>query len=429
MIMIQLKLIFILIFIFKIPILYSQKYPINQNIANTTKLNTQSIELFNLNDIFNFIKNNKYVIIIFHQNWCEQSNKIIPIFDEVSKYEILKNIKFIKINCLNKTICDFYNIQNYPTTKVFINNKEFKYEPEIKLISFLEYLKKISSNPLIPINSKEDFFKKYGTISPYVEYKKENNSFISCLNQLANENYLSIFYFGIKKIKEIKEEKIEFNYNNNTIIHKWNGNCEQLNEFLSLNIYPLINEINNEFILEILQNPKIAIILFIFTDNENQLNFINNEFKQISFENRKYIFGYSDIDKGGDFVQFFNPKSTSINMKLIIFDFKNSRYYIHNKELDVNKKPIKRSVAEINYLIENIDKLNFHSGDFLEELFRFLGIKLTPKEILIILCFFIACLTIACLSCVLFCTFDDDKDKKTIKKIENNQNHIKKKKE
>ena len=115
--------------------------------------------------------------------------------------------------------------------------------------------------------------------------------------------------------------------------------------------------------------------MLIFTDNEKQLNFINNEFKQISFENRKYIFGYSDINKGGDFVQFFNPKSTSINMKLIIFDFKNSRYYIHNKELDVNKKPIERSVAEINYLIENIDKLNFHSGDFLEELFRFLDIK------------------------------------------------------
>lgn len=425
--MIKLKLIFILIFIFKLPFFFSQKYPINQNIVNSTQLNSfQSIELFNLNDINNFTKNNKYVIIIFHQDWCKQSKKIIPIFDEVSKYEIMKNIKFIKINCLNQTICDFYNITKYPTTKMFINKKEFQYNREIKLISFLEDLKKISSNPLIPINSKEDFYKNYGTFSPYVEYKKENNSFIYCLNNLANEYYLINFYFGIKKIKENDDEKIEFNYNNITINHIWDGNCDKLNEFLSSNIYPLINEINNEFIFDILKSPKIAIILFIFTDNEKHVNFINNEFKQISSENRKYIFGYADIDKGGEFVQFFNPKSSLINMKLIIFDFINSRYYIHNNELDVDKKPIERSVAEINYLIDNINKLHFHSGDFLEELFRFLGITLTPKEFLIILCFFIVCLTIACLSCVLFCTFDDDKDEKKNKKRIKSQNHIKK---
>jgi thiol-disulfide isomerase/thioredoxin len=425
--MIKLKLNFILIFIFKIPFFFSLKYPINQNIVNSTKLSSiRTIELFNINDIYNLTQNNKYVIIIFYQDWCKQSKKIIPIFDEVSKYEIMKNIKFIKINCLNKTICDFYNIQKYPTTKIFINNKEFKYEPEIKLSSFLEDLKKISSNPLILINSKNDFYKQYGTFSPYVEYKKENNSFINCLTKLTNEYYLSNFYFGLKKIKENEEEKIEFNYNNIIINHKWDENCDKLNEFLSLNIYPLINEINNEFISEILKSPKIAIILLIFTDNENQINFINNEFKQISFENRNYIFGYADIDKKGDFVQFFNPKSSSINMKLIIFDFINSRYYIHNKELDVNKKPKERTVAEINYLIENINKLHFHSGDFLEELFRFLDINLTPKEFMIFICFFIVCLTIACLSCVLFCNFDNDKDEKKIKKHIKNINHIKK---
>ena len=44
------------------------------------------------------------------------------------------------------------------------------------------------------------------------------------------------------------------------------------------------------------------------------------------------FFSYADIDKGGEFEQFFNPKSSLINMKLIILDFKYSRYYIHNKE-------------------------------------------------------------------------------------------------
>ena len=106
--MIKLKLNFILIFIFKIPFFFSLKYPINQNIVNSTKLSSiRTIELFNINDIYNLTQNNKYVIIIFYQDWCKQSKKIIPIFDEVSKYEIMKNIKFIKINCLNKTICDF----------------------------------------------------------------------------------------------------------------------------------------------------------------------------------------------------------------------------------------------------------------------------------------------------------------------------------
>ena len=265
------------------------KYPKNKNIINYPKdSKIRTIEIQSINELKDYIKNSSYVISTFYKNWSNQCKLFLSIFDEGSKYQFLNRIEFLKINCDNKEICDEYNIEKYPTIKVYIKGNEFKREPVRELIPFLEYLDKIINNPIINITNDDEFYKKYGTFSPIIEYNEKNIEFISCILNLANNYFFYHFYFGLKKIevninKEVKE-KIKFNFDGMNKEFIWDNNCNKTKDFLNDNIYPIINKINNSFLKSVQKDFKITIILFYHNTNLNQINFIHNQFKKIAFD-------------------------------------------------------------------------------------------------------------------------------------------------
>ena len=73
-----------------------------------------------------------------------------------------------------------------------------KRRPPRELGPFLEYLLKISSNPIIEVdnNSIEQFYKDYGTFSPIIKYNSKNMDFISCIKDLAKKDFLTEYYFS-----------------------------------------------------------------------------------------------------------------------------------------------------------------------------------------------------------------------------------------
>ena len=392
----------------------SVKYPKNKNITKLPKYNEiKSIEIENINELLNYIQNFDYIIALFHQYWCGDCQKFIPIFDKASQFKIIKQFKFLKIYCDKKEICNSFNINKFPTIKIFIKRNEFKTEPIKELIPLLEFLEKISNNPLIKINNELDFYNDYGTFSPIVEYNEKNNQFISCISMLANKEFLINFYFGIKIIdnNEKYKEKIKFDFDGMNVELIWNGNCNEIKEFLNQNIFPIINEIDANLIKIIQKNPRILIILFYEKNNLRQIEFIKNQFKNISFDNRKFVFGYADIDEEIEIANFFKIKKLNGKMKIVIYDYINSKYYIHNKDFDLNLIDFQQTEKEIRELINNIDNLIYITGNFFNDIFLRFGIN---HPIWIIKFFLIICIIIIILIFIIIILLCDIDNKKKI---------------
>ena len=409
------KFFFSLFYLFQLfSYILSVKYPKNKNITKLPKYKEiKSIEIQNVNELLNYINNFDYIIALFHQYWCGNCQKFIPIFDYASQYKIVKKFKFLKINCDKKEICNSFNINKFPTIKIFIKRNEFKTEPIRELIPLIEFLEKISNNPLIKINNELDFYNDYGTFSPIVEYKEKNNQFISCISLLANKDFLINFYFGIKVIdnNEKYKEKIKFDFDGMNVEYIWNGNCNEIKEFLNQNIFPIINEIDANLIKIIQKNPRILILLFYEKNNLKQIEFIQNQFKKISFDNRKFVFGYAEINEEIEIANFFKIKQLNGKIKIVIYDYVNSKYYIHNKDFDLNLIDFEKTEKEIRELINNIDNLIYITGYFFNDIFLRFGIN---HPIWLIKFILIICIIIIILIFIFFILLCDIDNKKLI---------------
>ena len=263
------------IFVFVTNSIASFKYPINKKLIDAELTEVTSIEINNKSDFDKYIMTNNYVIAIFHADWCGHCKRFLPVFDEASRYKIINNKwKLLKIPCSKyESLCNSFSINGYPTIKTFKESKEINKRPPRELDSFLEFLIKISNNPFIEIknNNLSQFYKDYGTFSPIIEYNSNNKNFITCIKNLAGEEFITEYYFGLIKKDGEKDEKIIFDFDKNPIIYNWNENCEDVKIFLNNNIFPLVSNINISFMRKMNRYGKIIFMIF-YNSNNNKLN-------------------------------------------------------------------------------------------------------------------------------------------------------------
>ena len=371
------------------------KYPINNDLFSSEKGEISSIEIISKSDLDQYILNNKYVIAIFHADWCGHCKRFLPVFNQASKYPIIANTwKLLKISCSKyEKICDSFNIEGYPTIKVFKNSQEIKgiFVPRDKE-NFLEFLIKMSNEPLIYINNTiQEFYDNYGTFSPLIKYNKNKTEFISCIKNLAyNKEFLSEYYFGLIPGKE---DKIIFNYDNNNVIFNYKGNCDEIKIFLRNNKYPLISEANFN-IMRKMNRDNIRYICIIFYNYNNDIinKFVENEYKNISKENREIVFTYSLFNAKNEVAKYFQVVlNKETEFQIFIYDFFKERFYKH-QIYDINIISLDNVKDDIIKLIKNMDKISFTSinkiNDFVSN-HKFLLISI--MILLIIAIFYLLC--------------------------------------
>ena len=364
----------------------SLKYPIYNNIEKSETNKVKSIIINSKDQYVNYILNSNYVISIIYFSPFEQFSHIINIFDKASSYKIIDKWVFLKVQCLEPNdICQFFenNDKSAPIVKIYINSVEQKKTNlpiNFELSQILELLIKYSTNPIIEINSEEklkEFYDKYGTFSPKVIYDKEHTEFISCINMLAKKKYFNFFYFGIlEKKKEQKEEKIIFDNDNYPISMTWEGECDDIDFFLSQNIYQLINEVDNSLITQLNNIPKILIILIGNVSKNKKIKlFIDNYYKKISYTNRKYVFGYIDYVKDKNFTNKYKIYIKNDNeINLMIYNFYEYIYHIHPYIYDISSQNEKEIYNDINNICSDIFSLSYTTGSLFKDLIRKLGL-------------------------------------------------------
>jgi len=97
-------------------------------------------------DINKYIKNGT-CIVLFYADWCKWSKNFLPIWDEFvmkkNKNENLKELKEISIN--NTEYPEYakqYNINGFPTVKLFKNNKAVDFNDERTVEKLIKFCKK-----------------------------------------------------------------------------------------------------------------------------------------------------------------------------------------------------------------------------------------------------------------------------------------------
>ena len=417
------------IYLILIGIVFSLRYPINKNLDNST--GSEDLIEIELRSVYiNYTRNNN-VISIFHTNFCGYCYFLIEMLKWASSYPVVSNWKFLSVNCTRKQlICKHYNITKLPTIKTYINKTELPYQAPYELIPFLEYLIKLSTPSIIEIfdnNEKKDndinmannnkninsdininlnnninitnnmslteFYNKLGYFSPIVEYNPNNTEFYNCIVNYANNKYKTIFYFGLKKIKNnINKERIIFDNNGAPFIFIWDGNCTNVDIFLEEHIFPLVTIITeSSFFYNLNKRHKLLVMLFGFLSNNKTKKFVYNQYKHIAHEKKKFIFSFLNYTNTSEINHYFGIKLYSRSeLKLVIFDFAKSMYYIHPIVYDINYNEPEEIFNDYNKILTNLSEIEFTTGYFFKDLLLKLGIN----EITTYVCFILISLLI-----------------------------------
>ena len=412
------------IFIFSlISTTISIHYPIYENIFNSKRGKVKAIDIETYETYLDYIKNHDYVVGYFHSDYCPECEEFLPILDEASTYKILnKKWVFIKIDCArNSNACLNNGVDQFPNAEIYRNHEIVDAELPNDLLPLLELLYKLSSEPLIEIKNKVDFYANYTYYSPIVEVDKlpikkeklkknkndddeddneesdkpeetDNNEeiddFYQCIKKIANEDFIKNFYFGIMETKDFKE-KIVFDNENFPVTYLWDGICDNAINFLRENKYPLLSQVDQYFLKELEDESRLLVSLMTFPQNEKINYLLNSLYKKLAYENREYIFGYIDYVEDPDiFNNSFKIELNNTNeIQLIINDFIDRSHYIHKPVFSLENQTDVEIIDEIKKILLNITNLKFETGSKFQDFINRLGINKmnnTQQVILII---------------------------------------------
>ena len=379
------------IFLFKLCLITSFKYPIFNNITNSETENIRAILIKSQEQYLNYIIKEKYVIALTEYSIYEKEPKIISIFNKLSSYKLLKDWVFLHIQCYQSNdLCNLLsaNITNktFPSIKIYIKSQEIKTSDIIyyfDINDFFQMLLRLSNNPIVEIKNNDinNFYEKYSKYSPIIYYNKQKSEFISCINLLARKKYFPDFYFGVIPMNnlevETKKEKIIFDNYGMPISMTWEGDCDDIDIFLGKNTYPLISKIDNQLINQLSLDKKILFVLYGYSSNSDKINkFINNEFKKLAYVYRDLVFAFDFYNENND-TKFlidktgfrFNARKKS-TIKVMFYNFADELYYIYPIVYILNNTNTDLVYNRINHILERTSTLPFTCGNLFIDIMR-----------------------------------------------------------
>ncbi len=229
------------------------------------------------------------LMVLFYAPWCGHCKKFHPEYEKAASSLQKENIYLAKVDAeSNKKLSEQYQIESYPTIKVFIKKREYTYDGERNEESVIDFMRKYSAPALKLINNKEDAEKFFKDNEISIVYFGNNKDSISEFESSARLNRDIPFVHienedVINKLNGTKDKIfiIKPNEDIKRIEFKNEINEESINDFIDLYGGPKIYYWDEKGIKIVFQKSKPALFFFAdpedkkYDDYENLLNKIH----------------------------------------------------------------------------------------------------------------------------------------------------------
>lgn len=285
------------------------------------------------------------VLVDFYAPWCGHCKRLAPQLDAAAPLlaDLKHPIVIAKLNADKFTsVARKYEIDAYPTLKLFMHGVPIEYNGPRKADSLVRYLKKFAAPDVSVLDSDSaisDFVQAAGTYFPIYIGFGLNESLIS---KLAIKYKKKAWFSVAKDFSEDAMILYDFDkvpalaslhptYNECNIFY---GPFEEefLEDFIRQSLLPLAMPINYES-LKLLNDDERKIVLTIVEDEEEEKSKkLIKILKSAASANRDLVFGYVGIKQWEDFADTFGANKKTKLPKMVVWDRMEEYFTVNGSE-------------------------------------------------------------------------------------------------
>jgi protein disulfide-isomerase A1 len=249
-----------------------------------------SVQVLNSETLDNFLNESNLSLVKFYVPNCPYSQQLAPAF-EAAASDLEDIAQLGKINCYeNEELCQKYEVSNYPTLKVFRNQKSYPYRSARTRDAIVSYMNKQSVPPVVELTSATiDEFKSQieqgiSVIARLKKSSEEYNSYYSVAETLRGDIKFAFIDIDSEAQPEIKllkpyDEKV------NTYSGDFSSNSlEGFIKVYSMKLLPDVGEHNFKSILAV-GNP----IGYFFYESDEQKAEYEEQLQRLAGKFREHV--------------------------------------------------------------------------------------------------------------------------------------------
>ncbi|XP_076901479.1 protein disulfide-isomerase 5-2-like [Bidens hawaiensis] len=305
-----------------IPPIYCHEFDINGKVLELDESNFEAaISAFD------------FIFVDFYAPWCGHCKRLSPELDKAAPLlsGLKKPVVIAKIDADKYSrIASKYEIDGFPTLKIFMNGVPTDYRGPRKSDMLVRYLKKFVAPDVTVLESDSgitEFVESAGTSFPiFIGFGLEE----SAISNLAVRFKKNAWFSVAKDFSEKTMNLYDFdkapallalhpNFNEQTIFY---GLFEDklVEEFIKQNLLPLTLPITSES-LKLLKDDKRNIVLTIF---EDETHYESKKFIKLlraaASANREFVFAYVGFNQWQDFAEAFEVGRKTSLPKMVVWD-------------------------------------------------------------------------------------------------------------
>ncbi|RKP10576.1 thioredoxin-like domain-containing protein [Thamnocephalis sphaerospora] len=297
-------------------------------------------------------EDNKVTLVKFYAPWCGHCKALAPEFDKAAAELKGTDIHLAKVDCTEeRDLCQEYNVQGYPTLKVFRESGTGEYKGQRTAESIVSYMKK-QLLPDVSSLTADDIveFKDSDKVVVIGHFASEEDKDYVAFKETASK-LRDDFVFGATFDKKVAK-KVEIEKSPSITLFKkfdegrtdYDGkfNDADIAEFVKTNAVPLLNELGPDNFMDYIESGKPLAYLFVASDEDRET--LGDELRDVAKEFKgKVNFVFIDANQ-------FGGHATTLNLKeewpaFAIQETKKQLKYPFSQDKEITGKAIREFVS------------------------------------------------------------------------------------
>ncbi|KYR00125.1 protein disulfide isomerase [Tieghemostelium lacteum] len=228
-----------------------------------------------------FVTEHDLVLIKFYAPWCGHCKKLAPDYKKLAeKLYSQEKIGIAKVDCTEEEdLCQAHRVQGYPTLILYNKGVPEPYEGGRKLEEMATYLQQELLPPVEKLETQEDVdaFIKANELAFVGHFSNDHDDRYTTFLSVVSKNKRNLRFGAVvkKDQPELEAGKVAAgfiykSFDDPKVAFEGEWAVEELNNFVAVNIVPMVGEINGKTYKKYENLPVPLGYLFINADQDNK---------------------------------------------------------------------------------------------------------------------------------------------------------------